>query len=543
MKTLNYLIFYLAVQFFVSGCSGEKGTKKDSTGMPNILFAISDDQSFAHTSFAGSNFVKTPAFDRIASEGIYFNTCYAGSPGCAPSRSSLVTGRYHWQNEQSGQHASSWMKKYVPFIDILDQGGYYTGRTGKGVDPFQYARDENDSMWRATNAAGIEHSRISYGNESDDERSAMGISKVNYFENFRYFMEHREEGTPFFFWYGGMEPHRDYEEGSWMRNGMDPVDVSVPPFLPDDPVIRKDMLDYAVEVEWFDLHLSRMINYLEEIGELENTIIIVSSDNGMPFPRAKANGYEFGVHVPLAIRFPAKFPGGRIVDDPVSFVDLAPTILQLTGMKADGMLPISGKSFLNILISKKDGMVDSEREYVFAGRERHSCSRYLNMGYPMRIIRSRDHLLVWNMKPDLWPAGDPQAIKPGTVDEILPMYGIDENGIHHSEWAFTDVDASPSKSFLAEKHADETIHLYFELAYEKRPEFELYDLANDPYCLHNVSGEANYSDIESTMLMALKEKLKETDDPRIAGPDPGIFDSYLRYSRMRQFPVHPDYGK
>ncbi len=106
---------------------------------PNILFAISDDQSFAHTSFAGSKFVKTPAFDKIAREGVYFSNCYAGSPGCAPSRSSIVTGRHHWQNEQSGQHASSWMKKYVPFIDLLEKNGYSTGRTGKGVSPFYYA--------------------------------------------------------------------------------------------------------------------------------------------------------------------------------------------------------------------------------------------------------------------------------------------------------------------------------------------------------------------------------------------------------------------
>ncbi len=144
---------------------------------PNILFAISDDQSFAHTSFMGCKFVNTPAFDRIASEGVYFKNCFAGSPGCAPSRSSIVTGRYHWQNEQSGQHASSWLKKYVPFIDLLEGNGYKTGRTGKGVSPFQYARDEKDSMWRKTDAGGIEHSSISYEKGTPgDERTAGGIN-------------------------------------------------------------------------------------------------------------------------------------------------------------------------------------------------------------------------------------------------------------------------------------------------------------------------------------------------------------------------------
>ncbi len=237
------------------------------------------------------------------------------------------------------------MKKHVPFIDLLDANGYVTGRTGKGVAPFQYARDENDSLWRATDAGGIAHSNIRYENGSAaDERTAGGIGPVNYFENFKYFMEHVRGDKPFFFWYGATEPHRAYEQDSWKRNDKNLSDAVVPGFFPDHEIIRGDLLDYAVEIEWFDLHLQRMLTYLEEIGELENTIVMVTADNGMPFPRAKPNGYEYGVHVPLAVRFPKKFPGGARVDDPVSFADIAPTILELTGTSADGMLPISGKS-------------------------------------------------------------------------------------------------------------------------------------------------------------------------------------------------------
>ena len=181
------------------------------------------------------------------------------------------------------------------------------------------------------------------------------------------------------------------------------------------------MLDYAIEIEWFDLHLQRILAYLEKIGELENTIVVFTADNAMPFPRAKANSYEYGVHVPLAVRFPKKIPGGRIVDDPISFADLAPTILELAETSPHGMLPISGKSILHILKSKKQGVVDETKKYVFAGRERHSSSRYLNWGYPQRVIRSKDFLLIWNLKPERWPAGAPQRIKPGTEDELLPL--------------------------------------------------------------------------------------------------------------------------
>jgi N-sulfoglucosamine sulfohydrolase len=534
MKGFLQLYFLAVFIFLFISCSQSKHEQK----RPNILFAISDDQSFAHTSFSGCKFVNTPAFDRVASEGIYFSNCIAGSPGCAPSRSALVTGRHHWQNEQSGQHASSWMKKYVPFIDLLEGNGYATGRTGKGVSPFRYARNENDSLWRATDAAGIEHSNIRYENGSpDDERTAGGISALNYFENFKYFIENVRGDKPFFFWYGATEPHRDYELDSWKRNNKNLSDASFPGFLPDNEIVRGDMLDYAVEIEWFDMHLQRMLIYLEEIGELENTIVIVTSDNGMPFPRAKANGYEYGVHVPFAVRFPINFPGGRIVDDPIGFTDIAPTILELTEISPDGMLPISGKSILNILKSKNHGVVETSKKYVFAGRERHSSSRYMNWGYPQRIIRSKDYLLVWNMKPNLWPSGDPQSIKPGTTDELLPMYGIDENGKHHSDWAFTDIDAAPTKSFIIEHMNEDIIKPFFDLAHAKRPEFEFFNIKDDPFCLNNISGKEEFAETETEMKSALMEELKTSEDPRVVGPDKEIFDSYVRYSPIREFPI------
>jgi len=506
---------------------------------PNILFAISDDQSFVHTSFAGCKFINTPAFDRVAREGVYFTNCYAGSPGCAPSRSSIMTGRHHWQNEQSGQHASGWLKKYVPYVDMLNGNGYYTGYTGKGIDPFQYytERVPNDSF-RVENAAGKRFNDILYSNEgtAGDERFAKGIRNVNYFENFKKFMEKREEGKPFYFWYGASEPHRSYEKGSWKRMGKKLEDVIVPDFLPDNNEIRGDILDYAVEIEWFDLHLQRMINYLDSIGELDNTIIIVTSDQGMPFPRAKANCYEDGLHVPLAISYAKRFPGGRIVEDPISFINLAPTILELTETKQEGMLPITGQSIVNILTSDKESVVDTEKKYIFAGRERHSSSRYKNVGYPQRVIRSKDYLLVWNMHPERWPAGAPQCLKNPQTGELYPMYGIDAEGKYHTGWAFTDVDGSPTKSFLVEHYDDEDIRPYSDLAFAKRPKVELYDVKNDPFCLNNLSGKPEYEKIEDELKAELMKELKRSEDTRIVGPDKEIFESYIRYSHMREFP-------
>ena len=535
MKSMIIAATVLTATQFIS-CNVEK--KEAVKSGPNILFAISDDQSFGHTSFAGCDFIETPAFDRVASEGVFFTNCIAGSPGCAPSRSSLVTGRHHWQNEQSGQHGSSWLKKHVPFIDLLDANGYITGRTGKGVQPFQYAENENDSLWRKTDAAGIEHSYIQYDEGSaGDERTAGGIHNLDYFANFKYFMEHVRDDKPFFFWYGASEPHRGFEKDSWIRNNKNLEDVKVPGFFPDHEIVRGDILDYAVEIEWFDLHLQRMLEYLEETGELENTIVMVTSDNGMAFPRAKANAYEYGIHVPFAVRYPKEFPGGRIVDDLLGFLDLAPTILEITGTSSEGMLPISGKSVLDILKSKKEGVVDESKKYAFSSRERHSSSRYMNWGYPQRAIRSHDFLFIWNMKPDRWPAGAPQRINPDEEDELLPIYGIDENGEHHSAWAFTDIDAAPTKSFIIENWQDEKIRPYFDWAQAKRHEFELYDIRNDPYNLNNLAGKPEFAAVEQELKQALMTELNKTEDPRVVGPDKDVFDSYIRYmGPMREFP-------
>lgn len=175
------------------------------------------------------------------------------------------------------------------------------------------------------------------------------------------------------------------------------------------------------------------------------------------------------------------------------------------------------------------------------GRERHSSSRWENLGYPQRAIRSREHLFIWNIKPERWPAGAPQAINNET-GKVYPMYGIDEKGIHHSGWAFTDVDDAPSKSFLIENYKDPVIHPYFCMAYDKRPEFELYNVNDDPFCLHNLAGNANYVSVEKELKTALQNEMERSGDPRMIGPDKEIFETYIRYSPIRIFPK-PDWEK
>ena len=135
-------------------------------------------------------------------------------------------------------------------------------------------------------------------------------------------------GQPFCFWLGTHEPHRAFEPGVGKSSGKDPAKVVVPPIFPDNDIVRSDILDYLVEVEHFDKMVERAMASLEKIGQLDNTIIVVTSDHGMPFPRAKASLYDDGSRVPLAIRWPRGILNpGRTVEAFVNLSDLAPTFL------------------------------------------------------------------------------------------------------------------------------------------------------------------------------------------------------------------------
>lgn len=469
---------------------------------PNILLAIADDWSWPYAGSYGSKFVKTPAFDRIAREGILFNRAFSASPGCSPSRAALLTGRNTWELEHAGTHASSFPAKLQVYPDLLEKAGYYVGFTGKGWGPGDWK-----AGGRERNPAGPEHSELRL------TPPAKGINAIDYAANFKAFLSKKPAGQPFCFWYGGHEPHRNYEKGTGLKHGKRPEDADIPPFLPDDPEIRADLLDYAVEIEWFDRHLGLMIRALEEAGELDNTLIVVTSDNGMPFPRAKANLYEHGIHMPLALRWPGKAKGARIVDDMVSLIDMAPTFLEAAGLKP---LPqMTGRSIMKLLTASAQGQVDPNRTRIFSARERHSSSRENNLGYPCRVLRTADFLYIRNFAPELWPAGDPR-------------------GVEGDSFGYYDIDSSPSKTFLVEKAGAADIRRYLDLAVAKRPSEELYVLKEDPAVLVNQAQNPRYAADLKRLRAELEQYLKQTGDPRILG-NGAIFETYPRYSPIRKF--------
>lgn len=490
----------------------------DHQRRPNILLAISDDQSYPHASAYGYRAVSTPAFDRVARRGVLFTNGFAASPGCSPCRAALLTGRHTWQLEHAGTHASEFPARYVAYPDLLEAGGYYVGYTGKGWGPGNW-----QVSGRQRNPAGPSFAR------HKTQPPAKGINSNDYAANFRDFLAGRPQGAPFCFWFGASEPHRSFERGSGLKAGKKPEDVVVPPFLPDAPEVRADILDYCLEIEWFDRHLGLMLDALEQAGELDNTLVIVTSDNGMAFPRAKANCYEFGIHMPLAVCYAARAPGGRMVDDLVGFVDLTATILDAAGIEHPGLatgenVP-AGRSVMNILVSDKQGVVDPSRKRVFSARERHSSSRYGNLGYPQRAMRTHDYLYIRNFAPDRWPAGDPQVYGAGGV--LGPMHG-----------AYHDIDGSPTLSLLAAGADDPRMRHFLDLAVARRPAEELYDIRRDPGCLNNLAAAPEHAATLASLRHELESYLAETGDPRM-GASGEVFETYKRYSAIRTFPPSP----
>jgi uncharacterized sulfatase len=520
MARKKTLLILLAIAVGFLGCNDRKGLPDFQR--PNILFAISDDQSYPHASAYGTEWVSTPAFDRVASSGVLFNNAFVAAPQCSPNRAAILTGKNIGQLEEAGTHASYFPKKFQVFTDLLEGAGYEIGYTGKPWGPGNW----KDAGW-TRNPAGPGFNEVSV-----KEVPANGIRPLDYFGNFVDFFQQKEADKPFFFWFGAYEPHRRYEAGSGLASGKMIDEANPPGFLPDDSVIRADLLDYALEIEWFDHHLERMIDYLEDKGVLENTLIVVTADNGMPFPGAKANLTEYGTHVPLAVSWPAAVKGGRTTPSLISHVDLAPTFLDLAGVK--DIPEMTGISFLPLLM----GDQEATREFVITGRERHTHARPDNLAYPARAVRTPDYLYIWNMKPDRWPVGDPvdPAAEQARKDTMqADQYKSLLPGFH-------DIDGSPSKSFMMDHRESAQVGAQFTADFLKRPEEQLFDIRKDPACMNNLAEIAEMQKIKAELRELLHAELKKQQDPRVLG-NGDIFESYPRISSMRQFEGFKERGQ
>ncbi len=465
-----------------------------SAQRPNILLAIADDASFPHFSAYGTDWVQTPAFDRVAEEGLLFTRAYTPNAKCAPSRAVILTGRNSWQLEEAANHWAYFPEQFVTYAEALSRNGYFVGHTGKGWAP-GIARA--DGQPRHLAGAPFE--------AHTTDPPAEHISENDYARNFAAFLDERPDDQPFCFWYGGYEPHRAYEYGVGRRSGgaaLHDID-RVPDFWPDTDTVRTDMLDYAFEIEYFDQHLGRMLAALEERGELENTLVVVTADNGMPFPRVKGQAYELSNHMPLAIRWGRGITNpGRVIDDHISFIDFAPTFLAVAGIarRATGMQPIAGRSLTDLFAARSGGQVDPARDHVVIGKERHDVGRPDDRGYPIRGIVTDDYLYLQNVEPNRWPAGPPET-------------------------GYLNTDGSPTKTSVIEARRRPASLKYWRGSFGKRPAEELYHLSSDPANVVNLADQPAFQERRRQLRGQLFRTLRAQSDPRMFGRG-SVFDKY-----------------
>ena len=485
----KHTLFILAgILIMFAGCS----KKTTETERPNILFCIADDQSFPHAGAYGCDWVKTPSFDRIAQQGILFNRAFTPNAKCAPSRSCIVTGRNSWQLEAAANHWCYFPPKFKTYAECLIENGYFVGHVQKGWAPGVVKTAEGERRELLGPAF----------NEHKTESPTDYISKNDYATNFEAFLDSKPEDEPFCFWYGSIEPHRSYEYRSGVNKaGKKLSDVDeVPPYWPDCDTVRNDMLDYALEVEYFDSHIGRMLQMLEERNMLENTLVIVTSDHGMPFPRVKGMPNMIANRVPMAMMWPGgiKQPG-RVYDGIVSFTDFAPTFLELAGIPIgeSGMQTMEGQSLVSLLEGKSD---TPDRDFMVFGKERTDVGRPDDVGFPARGIANRDYVYIMNIHPERWPAGNPET-------------------------GYLDTDGSPTKSFILNDRRLNGESWFWQQSFGKKPAEELYDLKEDPWLLDNLAENPDFQDVKSALKQQLIDELKAEGDPRMFGKGEE-FDKY-----------------
>ena len=449
----------------ITGCSSG-GSKPTDQKPPNFLILMSDNHSHDHLGCYGDPVVQTPVIDGLAEDGIRFTNAFCSAPSCTPARASMLTGQDIWRLEEGANLWGTLPAKFEGYPDLLEAAGYLVGIQGKGWGP-----GDAEAGGRDRNPGGEKY------------------------DSFEEFYNEIESGQPFCFWFSSRDPHRPYGRDGGEKANMDISKIMVPPYLPDTESVRRDISDYYAEVQSFDDEVSGFISLLKEMGQLENTVVIVCSDNGWQMPRGLANLYDFGTRIPLIISMPERFEGNRVNDDIVSLNDLAPTILELAGLPIPEYM--TAQSLLTLLDPEASGSDYQEREFIVTARERHAYVRENGAGYGGRALRTAQYLYIRNYESELWPAGDP------------PLYGdVDAHMLHYP--------CATKLEIIANKDTEE-IKPFFDLAFAKRPAEELYDLTEDPYQLVNVAGEESYAQVLQLLSEQLTQHLKEDGDPRETG--------------------------
>lgn len=496
---------------------------------PNIVLLFADDLGRYASAYADvgrpsvNDIISTPTFDAIAKEGALATNAFVSVPSCSPCRASLISGRHFFRNGSHSQLHNPWHgdKSTDPWNEVkgfalmLQDAGYHIGWSHK----MHIAEDRMGGRENNFRPAGRKVNTFSQfvtqavakaPEETSEEEAIKGAKEAIYDEcrkNFRAFLAERKDDQPFYYWFSPTNPHRKWVKGSGKKLwGLDPdkLEGKMPPFLPDVPEVRQDLADYLGEAMAFDESCRVLIEELRELGELDNTLLVISGDHGAPgFPRGKTNCYDFGSRVLFAARWPGKIKAGQVITRPISLIDLAPTFLAAAGLE-----PEEGTNGQNLLPALAEGDPKKLRGWALIGRETHVNTARGGLPYPIRALRTEDYLVVVNFKPERAPMGLPLKLdspNPPTFEQI-------EN---NTRLTYGDVDAGPTKAWMIEHRNDPKWQEQWELGFGQRPREEFYDLTSDPHQVNNLADTPAYDAIREALRDLLMEHLRENEDPRL----------------------------
>lgn len=404
---------------------------------PNIVFLISDDHSVPDLGCYGNRSIRTPNLDRLASEGMRFNQCFVASPQCSPNRSAIFTGCTPHTTSTSRLHTPMppWERS---FLEDLQEKNYFVGAFRK-----VHQGDQFDKRWDFYGAKDVPFTR---------------------------FFDEAPRDRPFFLHVGFTDPHRPYREGA-VTPPHDPARVRVPNYLPDTPEVRKDLAMYADAISRMDSECGEVLALLKERGLEDNTLVVFTGDNGMPFPGAKGTCYDPGIQVPLLVRWPGRVEAGVVRDDLIAHVDLPATWLDAAGVPKPGKM--QGRSFLNLLLGREY----KPREAVFAERNWHD-----NFD-PIRAVRTVRYKLIFNAAPHF---------------PYRPAWDLADS----PTWA----------SYQAAARRGKLKPELLRLLQPDRPIVEMYDILKDPDEFHNVATDPAYSQARNHLFELIGKWMSETYD-------------------------------
>lgn len=438
--------------------------------------------------------------------GIYYQNAYAASPKCAPSRAAFLTGRRSYQLEEAMLTGSFILAGYPTFMEVLAQSGYHVGYVREGYAP---ATQADDMVPRTSDPAVQPYRRIK------DKELPSTLNPILMFENFIEFMADRPAvDTPFCVWMGSTEPHLPWTPNPERADPEKISAVNLPDVLRDTVSERQMMLDFAYEVEYQDDDLLRVLNHLSSTGELSNTLIIVTADQGTSIPYGKGHLSHMGLHVPLAVMWPGVIDGGRRCDEVFDLTHLARTILELAVVDVPD--EIKGVSWHDYWLDNSEMTVPPSSVAV-AGIERRSGDGSDVDILGSRSIREGDYLYIQSRIPEAVPF--PTRIR--SLDNVYPdrsWVGI-EWLMHnqHEDKPITGLSGWTSRTL-------------FEHIFGPRGEDRLFNVWDDPFCLDNLADNSAYSVILEQMKLSLDQEL-------VAGQDPwvyGLADLFSAYPSGKQ---------